>query len=98
MALRTLNYYKVKSLISGYRPAIVSDSFRTLSTGTTDHHEFYQDVRVIEIDLKNEKPILTCCSSSYQQVDEVFIEVPIRPTMWKSLWSIGRNNLLWMFD
>ena len=97
MALRTLNYHKVKSQISGYRPAIISDSFRTVSTGTTDHHAFYQDFREIDIELKKEKPIVTCCSL-YHQVNEVFIEVPIRSTMWKSLWNIGRNNLHWMFD
>jgi hypothetical protein len=85
MVLRTLNYHKVKSQISRSRPMIVSDSLRTLSTGTTDHHEFYQDARAISINPEKEKPIVTCCSSLYQQIDEVFIEVPDQTDDWKSL-------------
>ena len=93
IALRTLNYHKVKCKISPYRPMIVSDSFRTLSTGTTDHHEFYQDVRVLDVDLRNEKPIVACCSSLYQQVNEVYMQLPIRSGTWNSLWNIGKNNI-----
>lgn len=98
MALRTLNYQKVKSQISEYRPMIICDSFRTLSTGTLDHHEFYRDVTDIGIGPTKEKTIVTCCSPLYQQVSTVFIQLPIISTMWSTLWNISKNNIHWMFD
>ena len=81
MALRTLNYHKVKSQIAEYRPLIICDSFQTLFTGTVDHHEFYRDVEDIGIGPTKEKSIMFCCSPLYQQVSTVFIQLPIIPTM-----------------
>ena len=98
MALRTFNYHKVKSQITTYRPLIVTDSFQTLSTRTTDHHEFFQDVTEIAIELRKEKPIVPCCSPLYQQVNEVFLEVPSRSKTRKSLWPFGKKHIHWMFD
>lgn len=98
MALRTLNYDKVKSKISRRRPAITSDSFQTLSTGTTDHHEFYEDATETDIYLTEEKPTVACCSCLYRQVNDVFIEVPVKSPKWNSLWNIGKHNIHCMFD
>ena len=88
-----MNYRKVKAQMNEYQPVIFSGSLRTVSIGTTDHHEFYQDITEMSINLIKEKSTIACSSSLYQQVSQVTIELPTRTTAWYNLWNIGKNKV-----
>ncbi len=96
--LRTLNYHKLKAEICSDSPSISNQSYETLSTTIiNDHHEFYQDIRKLQIYITKKKPTIIGPSPLYQHVNYVIIEVPSRASVWNSFLNLGKIHIKTFF-
>lgn len=94
--LRTLNYQKRKSNMCTYMPLIPSGHFDTRSTmgAIDDHFRFYENERGLRIYITPERPITTCSSPLFQQINHLKLELPIiRSSLLSSLLDIGKKNV-----
>jgi hypothetical protein len=78
-------------------PLIPSGYFDTQSTmgAIDDHYLFYENERDLRIYITPERPIITCSSPLFQQIDYLKLELPIiRSSLLSSLLDIGKKNVL----